>query len=148
MAKRKTKRPYASESRLEEALLKDREEFPVLLRREVCGFGKNDPRIVHPVSGPTVMIETRTGSGTTFRTVMRSEAFGRAAGVIRQTRFTCGNGVERVMAAFYGKIDRDLKEWQYKRDLALRVPSVVKEEKYRKERRKTLRKYYIARGLI
>lgn len=144
----KPKRKYVTDAKLEEAMLRDRLEHPNRKPKETCGFRPNDERIVHPKFGPTVTIETRTGTGVTTRTVPRSRAFKVGDGVIRQTKAQCNPDVFRCTDAFYGQIDADLRKWRFEEDLKLRVPYAVKIMRHRRQMRAIKRRYAIERGLV
>lgn len=73
-------------------------------------------------------------------------------GVIRQTKSGCNPRILHCMDGFYGRIDRDLREWQFQEDLKLRVPYAVKRWKKQKayERKywKLIREDAKRRGLV
>lgn len=141
------KRKYVTRRRLEEALSRDIAEHPNRSAYNRPTGGKRKGNVVHPRMTRLVTVEMRTGSGTCVRVIGRSGAFRHSSG----SAHAAGNlfaRIRRGMDAFYGRIDRDLREMRYKEDLALRVPYAVRIRRAERRRLDILRRDAIRRGLV
>lgn len=152
MAKTAPKRKYISRKMLVEAIRKDRLEHP---NKSVLNRVAKPPRrtqIRHRVLSSTTTVEMRTGSGVTRRIIECTGERPATPGVIRQTKSGCNPRILHCTDGFYGRIDRDLREWQFQEDLKLRVPYAVKRWKKQKayERKywKLIREDAKRRGLV
>ena len=126
---------------VEDELARTRKKY----RRDMCGVRRGEA--VHPVFRDEVVIETRTGTGTSVRVVSRKGAFKGSDGVIRQTSSQCNPAIHRCTDGFYGQIDRDLREWQQEEDAKLRVPYAVRERRRRRAEWKMVKADALARGI-
>jgi len=152
MANATSKRKYVSRQALAEAIRIDRLEHPnksVLNRTEKPS---RSSQLRHLVLSSTTTVETRTGSGVTRRTIECTGENPPTPGVIRQSRSGCNPRIMHCTDGFYGRIDRDLREWQFQEDLKLRVPYAVKrwrkQKAYERKYWKLLREDAKRRGLV
>ena len=144
-AEARPKRKYVTEERLMEAL-----------RLEHAGKERTAKRKTDPVKrevsrrrfGAPTKIEYRTGSGVTVREITNGRGFGWTPGVIRQSAGCCNPAIHHCMDRFYGQIDRDLDEWQFREDLKLKVPYAVKAWRHHKRHMSLLRRDAKRRGVV
>lgn len=108
--------------------------------------------IAHPVLSEEVTIETRTSSGIKVHTSIRQKSFHHTAGAITQHCVGCSPDLKRKIDSFYGRIDRDLAEYELQRDYKLgcnyAVRRVLKERKHERAIRLRLKRDAIKRGLV
>ena len=141
----KPKRKYVTEERLME-----------VLRLEHAGKEKGKhPKADAPKRdvpfrrfGAPTKIEYRTGSGTTVKEITNGRGFGGTPGVIRQSAACCNPAIHHCMDHFYGQIDHDISEWQFREDLKLRVPYAVKAWRHHKRHVAILKRDAKARGVV
>lgn len=125
--------------------LEHAKEHPKLAKSEKCGYNeRNAPRRRF---GEPTKIEYRTGSGVTVKEVSGGRGFGGTPGVIRQSAGCCNPAIHHCMDRFYGQIDRDLDEWQFREDLKLKVPYAVKAWRHHKRHMSLLRRDAKRRGV-
>ena len=142
----KPKKRIRDEELVEILRLEHARKKPHPIQNEVCGVSERK-RKKRRFGEPT-KIEYRTGSGTRVREIKPGEGFGETPGVIRQSAGCCNPAIHRCMDGFYGQIDRDLDEWQFREDLKLRVPYAVKAWRHHKRHMSVLRKDAKRRGVI
>lgn len=81
----------------------------------------------HPVLGTTVIVEMRTGSGTTVREVPRTDrTFGHVPGAFTQQGCLCSPALRLFLEAFYARIDERLDAWQLMHDYELGCPYAIR----------------------
>ena len=84
--------------------------------------------VVHPVLAEEVTVEVRTDRGSRVTVSTRSASFRHLPGAITERCVGCSPALGRQMDGFYGRIDADLRRWEFERDLALRCPYAVKRD--------------------
>ena len=108
--------------------------------------------VVHPRLGEEVSVEVRTVRGSRITMSMRGSSFRHLPGAITERCVGCSPSLKRQMDAFYGRIDADLRRWDFERDLALRCPYAVKRDrkdrKYGRTVRAMLKRDAVERGLV
>ena len=136
-----------SDEELVEALrLEHAERCPRPSRAEKCGF--NERTASRRRFGAVTKIEHRTGSGVKVRGIRDGRGFGDTPGIVRQSAGCCNPAIHHCLDRFYGRIDRDLDEWQFREDLKLKVPYAVKAWKHHKRHMAILRRDAKRRGVI
>jgi len=100
--------------------------------------------------GLAVLVEMRTGSGTTRKTIRIGSMSDGPLAIRRKVGF-CIPSVMRCTDSFYGRIDRDIAEWRFLEDLRLGVPYAVRRWKackeYERMRRKLVRGVAARKGV-
>ena len=151
MSETAPRRKYVRHDKLAAAIEKYHVEHPCRGSHRASQTGKRKDEVKHPVFSRTVIVEERNGSGVTVRTIERSRAFGKMRGKYHLDRCE-SSAYQHCMDTFYGRIDRDIREWDFLRDLILRVPYAVKrfrrERGFRRRRWELLRKWAIREGLV
>ena len=139
------KRRMREEELMEVLRLEHAEKHPHLARNEKCGFTERTAK--RRRFGAPTKIEFRTGSGVTVREIRGRRGFGDTPGVIRQSAGCCNPAIHHCMDRFYGQIDRDIEDWQFREDLKLKVPYAVKAWRHHKRPVALLRKDAKRRGV-
>lgn len=143
----KPRRGDVSDEELTELLrVEHAERHPRLTKDEKCGISER--KASRRCFGAPTKIEFRTGSGTSVREHNGGRGFGDTPGVMRQSHGCCNPAIHRCMDRFYGQIDRDLDDWQFREDLKLRVPYAVKAWRHHKRHMMILRRDAKRRGLV
>ena len=151
MSETTSKRKYVRHGNLVAAIDMYHAEHPYRGSHRASEPKKRKDEVRHPVFSRTVIVEERNGGGVTVRTIERSKAFRKMRGKYHLGRCE-SSAYQHCMDSFYGQIDRDIREWDFLRDLILRVPYAVKrfrrERGYQRRRWQLLRKWAIREGLV
>lgn len=142
----KPKKRIRDEELVEILRLEHARKKPHPIQNEVCGVSERK-RKKRRFGEPT-KIEYRTGSGTTVKEITNGRGFGGTPGVIRQSAACCNPAIHHCMDHFYGQIDHDISEWQFREDLKLRVPYAVKAWRHHKRHVAILKRDAEARGVV
>ena len=138
---------------VEEAVRREMANRPKRRRGKYDPAPQKENEVVHVMLTDRVTVEVRKGDiPVRVETVARSEAFTHLPGAITQRCVGCSPAFRRKMDSFYDEVDRDLREWEFKRDLALGCPyavrRAVKERRHLKAIRRMVKADAIWRGLV
>lgn len=144
-------RKKVSWAKVESAIAREQESKPTRKRLD-NRWNAPKRKVTHPRLGEEVTVEVRSDRGSRVSVSVRGTAFRHLPGAVTERCVGCSPSLRRQMDAFYGRIDADIRRWDFERDLALRCPYAVKRERKDRKHGRTVRAMLkrdaVERGLV